>query len=93
MDKEKFKENLENKKFYQCIKVIRKEIIEILCKKIKEKDKFFSYSTTKDLYLKSKDILTKDDAELAYTLYNLDIMDESDEYVLNELLEIYSKLK
>ena len=93
MDKEVFKYKLTNKKYNECIDILRKDIINIFEKKIKEKDTFFSYTTTMDLYNKSKEILSEKDVKIAYRLYLLDIMDEIDEYMLDEMMQIYHELQ
>lgn len=96
MDKKEFQKCLKNKEFDNCIDMLRKDIILKLEKKIKEKDSYFSYSTTRDLYNYSKKYLSDDLVKIAYQLYNFDIMPEKEEYVLDEMLHMYkqaSKLK
>lgn len=92
MDKEIFKIKLKNKEYEDCISLLRKELIEELVNKIKEKDEFFSFSTTKDLYNKSKMVLTENYSKIAYELYNFDVMDENEKYVLVEMLEMYKEI-
>ena len=93
MNKKDFYEKLKNKQLDECVDILRKEIIDILVLKIKEKDLYFSYSTTRDLYNKSKIYLDETDCKIAYKLYTLDIMEEIDEYSLEELLDACKMLK
>ena len=93
MDKQLFKNNLENKKYYECTDILRKEIIKILEKRIKYYDKFFSYTTSIDLYNKVKKTLTKREINIAYELFLLDITDESEEYILDEMMKMYHELQ
>ncbi len=92
MDKRDFQAKLKNKKISECVNILRKELIEILTKKIQEKDKYFKYSTTKDLSNKAKVCLNQECVEIAIKLYNFDIMYELDEYKLDEMLEMYKIL-
>lgn len=92
MNKIEFKEKLKSKQFNYCIEILRKEIIDILVKKIKEIDSYFVYSTTNDLYNKSKKILERKYVIIAYKLYNFDIIDEKEEYILDEMLIMYEDL-
>ncbi len=87
MNKKDFYAKLKNREFEECINILRKEIIDILVLKIKEKDTYFTYSTTRDLYNKSKKCLDEKYSKVAYKLYSLDVMEELDEYVLEELFE------
>lgn len=93
MNKRDFYLKLKNKQFEECIDILRKDIIDILVLKIKEKDSYFSYSTTRDLYNKAKSCLEEKDSKIAYKLYTLDIMEERDEYVLEELFYACESLK
>lgn len=93
MNKLDFQKKLKNRQFEDCIEILRKEIIDILIEKMKEKDSYFFYTTTKDLYQKSKKVLEEKYSRIAYELYNLDIMEEQDEYILDELLNMYKELK
>lgn len=92
MDKKDFENKLKNKKIDECVSILRKELIEILTKKIQENDKYFKYSTTKDLHNKAKKCLKQEYSEIASRLYNFDIMYELDEYKLAEMLEMYKIL-
>lgn len=93
MNKKVFYMKLKNKQYNDCIEILRKEIIDCLVSKIKEKDSYFSFSTTRDLYNAAKKYLEERYHIIAYQLYNFDIMDESEEYVLDELLQRYKELK
>lgn len=93
MNKKDFYTKLKNKQIDECVDILRKEIIDILVLKIKEKDLYFSYSTTRDLYNKAKECLDEKYSKIAYTLYSLDIMDETDEYILDELFRTCEDLK
>ena len=93
MNKKIFYINLKNKKYTECIETLRKEIIERLVLRVKEKDSYFSYSTTRDLYNVSKKYLEGKYIEISYKLYNFDIMDENEEYILTEMLEMYKELE
>ena len=93
MNKKVFEYSLKNNDYNKCIEMLRKEIINILVKKIQVYNKFFKYSTTKDLYLKSKEVLDEQYITISYILYNLDIMNETDEFILDELLEMYKEIK
>lgn len=93
MNKKIFYEKLKNKQFEECVNILRKEIIDILVLKIKKKDIYFSYSTTKDLYNKSKKYLDENCCKIAYKLYTLDIIEELDEYMLEELMNACEMLK
>lgn len=93
MDKKDFYNKLKNRQLDDCIGILRKEIIDCLVLKIKEKDSYFSYSTTSDLYKAAEKHLEEKYAVIANYLYNLDIMDEREEYVLDELFQIYKELK
>lgn len=92
MNKKDFEIKLKNKKIDECVSILRKELIEILTKKIQEHDKYFKYSTTKDLYNKAKKCLNQQYSEISSRLYNFDIMYELDEYKLDEMLEMYKIL-
>lgn len=92
MDKKDFYNKLKNRQLDECIGILRKEIIDCLVLKIKEKDSYFLYSTTSDLYKASKKHLEEKYTIMANQLYNLDIMDEKEEYVLDELFQIYKEL-
>lgn len=93
MNKKEFQNKLKNKKFDECIDILRKEIIEIITNKIKEKDSYFSYSTTGDLYKKSRRCLEEEKySRIAYQLYCFDIIEEKEEYILEELLQNYKEL-
>lgn len=93
MNKREFEIKLKNKEINECVNILRKELIEILTRKIQEKDKYFKYSTTKDLSNKAKECLSQECAEIATELYNFDIMHELDEYKLDEMLEMYKILE
>ncbi len=93
MNKKDFYAKLKNREFEECIDILRKEIIDILVLKIKEKDVHFSYSTTRDLYNKSKVCLEEKYSKIAYKIYNFDVMEELDEYVLEELFEACETIK
>lgn len=93
MNKKIFDYSLKSKNYDKCIEILRKELIDILVKKINYKDRFFKYSTTKDLYYKAIEVLSEQNIIIAHTLYNMDIMDETDEYILDELLELYRDIK
>lgn len=92
MNKKEFELKLKNKKFDECIEILRKEIILIITEKIKEKDSYFLYTTSSDLYKKSKKILEPKYTKIAYELYSFDIMDENEMYVLDEMLQMYKDL-
>ena len=92
MNKKVFYQKLKNKEYTECIETLRKEIINILDLKIKEKDKSFKYSTTRDLYNVSKKYLEESEVSIAYQLYNFDIIDETEVYVLYELFQSYKEL-
>lgn len=92
MDRKDFEIKLKNKKIDECVSILRKELIEILTKKIQEKDRYFKYSTTKDLHNKAKTCLEQQYSEIASRLYSFDIMYELDEYKLDEMLEMYKIL-
>lgn len=92
MDKKDFYNKLKNRQLDDCIGILRKEIIDCLVLKIKEKELYFSYSTTSDLYKAAEKHLEEKYAIMANQLYNLDIMDEREEYVLDELFQIYKEL-
>lgn len=92
MNKKEFYIKLKNRQLDECIDILRKDIIENLVSKIKEKDVYFSYSTTNDLYKAAKKNLEEKYVIMSYQLYNLDIMDEREEYVLDELFQIYKEL-
>ena len=92
MDKKDFYNKLKNRQLDDCIGILRKEIIDCLVLKIKEKELYFSYSTTSDLYKAAENHLEEKYAIMANQLYNLDIMDEREEYVLDELFQIYKEL-
>ena len=93
MNKKEFYTKLKNREFEECIEILRKDIISILVLKIKEKDNYFKYSTTRDLYNKSKIFLEEKYSKIAYKLYSLDVMEELDEYVLEELFESCESIK
>ena len=93
MNKEIFKYKLTNKKYNECIDILRKDIINILEKNVKEKDTFFSYTTNMDLYNKAKEFLSEKEIKISYKLYLLDIMDETDEYILDEMMQMYKELQ
>lgn len=93
MNKEIFTYNLKNKKYYECIIILRQEIINKLVNKIKEKESFFTYTTTMDLYNKSKEYLSSKEIKIAYELYLLDIMEETEEYILDEMMRMYKELQ
>ena len=93
MNKKDFYAKLKNRELEECIDMLRKEIIDILVLKVKEKDGYFSYSTTRDLYNKAKLHLDEKYSKIAYKLYSLDIMEELDEYVLEELFESCETIK
>lgn len=92
MNKRVFYEKLKNKEYTECIEILRKDIINMLVFKIKEKEKSFNYSTTRDLYNISKKHLEENEVTIAYQLYNFDIVDEAEEYVLYELFQSYKEL-
>ena len=92
MNKKEFQIKLQNKKFEECIDMLRTEIIEIISNKLKEKDYYFYYSTTNDLYNKSKKLLDNKYSKIAYELYSLDIIDEKEEYILDELFQMYKEI-
>ncbi len=87
-----FKENLKNKKYYTCILNLREELINILVTKIQEKDNTFYFTTTSDLFYKSKGLLMQKEIKIAYQLYLYDIMDEREEFVLENMMEMYKSL-
>ena len=93
MNKKEFYTKLKNREFEECIEILRKDIISILVLKIKEKDNYFKYSTTRDLYNKSKLCLEEKYSKIAYKLYSLDVMEELEEYVLEELFESCETIK
>ncbi len=93
MDIKDFELKLKNKQIYECVNILRKELIEILTRKIQEKDKFFRYSTTKDLFNKATISLESKYIEVASKLCSFDIMYELEEYKLDEMLEMYKELQ
>lgn len=93
MNKKEFETKLKNKKINECVDILREEIILILVNKIKEKDSYFSYSTTSDLYKKAKKCLDEKYCKIAYELYNFDIMYEKEEYMLDEMFQMYKELE
>lgn len=93
MNKKDFYNKLKNRKLDDCIGILRKEIIDYLVLKIKEKDSYFSYSTTSDLYKAAERHLEEKYIIMANQLYSLDIMDEKEEYILDELFQMYKELK
>ena len=93
MNKKEFGEKLKNKQFEECIEILRTELIEIITEKIKEKDSYFHYTTTNDLYNKRKKVLEQKYSKIAYELYCFDIMPEKEEYVLDVMFQMYKELK
>lgn len=93
MNKAIFKYKLRNKKYTECVDILRKEIIDVLEKRIQQNDNFFSYTTTMDLYNKSQKFLNKKEIKIAYQLFLLDIMEETEEYLLNEIMIMYQELQ
>ena len=92
MNNTAFKENLKNKKYYTCILDLREKIINILVNKIQEKDSTFYFTTTMDLFHKSKEMLNQEEIKISYQLYLYDIMDEREEFVLENMMEMYKSL-
>ena len=92
MNKKLLKEKLKNEEYDECILILREEMINILTDKIKKEDSYFEFSTTKDLYNKSKITLTLNEIQVAYKLYTFDTMYEVDKYVLDQMLEMYQDL-
>ena len=88
-----FKENLKNKKYYTCILDLRQEIVNILVYKIQRQDEYFYFTTTYDLFYKSQEVLSENETQVAYKLYLYDIMDEREEFVLENMMEMYEDLK
>lgn len=93
INKKILKEKLKNEEYDECILILREEMINILTDKIKKKDIYFQFSTTKDLYNKAKITLTLDEIQVAYKLYTFDTMYEVDKYVLDQMLEMYQDIK
>ena len=92
MNKKEFYNKLKTRQVDDCIGILRNDIIDCLVLKIKEKDSYFSYSTTSDLYKATKKHLEEKYAIIANQLYNLDIMDEKEEYILDELFQMYKEI-
>ena len=92
MNKNIFYEKLKNREYTECIDILRKEIIDIFVEKIREKENTFNYSTTRDLYNASKRYLENKEISIAYQLYNFDITNEVDEYMLDELFQSFQEL-
>jgi len=93
MNKKEFKEKLQNKNYYECNNILRNEIIKFLEEKINEKDKYFSYSTTKDLYNKALKCLDKKNIQYANILYKFDLTEDlSEEIILDQMMNIYNEI-
>lgn len=93
MNKKILKEKMKNKKYNECILILREELINILTEKIKKIDSYFEFSTTKDLYNKAKITLKYNEIQVAYKLYTFDTMYEIDELVLEQMMEMYQNLQ
>ena len=86
------KEKINNKEYYDCVKILRQAILENLIKKMQEYNKEFKYTTTKDLYNKSKKTNNEDLKKLTLQLFKLDISENSAEEDIYYLMEIYREL-
>lgn len=93
MNKKILKEKMKNKEYDECALILREELINVLSDRIKKEDNYFEFSTTKDLYNKAKITLKYDEIQVAYKLYTYDTMYEVDEFVLDQMMEMYQSLQ
>ncbi len=92
IDKKMFSEHLKYKDYEYCINVLREEILNILVKKIQEKNKDFTYTTIGNLKQNCIKYLPENEKNIAIDIYSLTFSDDSADYELACLMNSYKEL-
>lgn len=91
-NKNLFSEHLNNKDYSFCISLLRNEIIDILTKRIQEKDCSFKYSTLaflkKAVFVSLSDI----EKEVVTELQSFSFEENPSYYELSRMMELYKNL-
>lgn len=92
INKEVFSEHLKNKDYIYCTNEMRREIIDILVKRIQEKNPGYKYINTKALKVDCFRYLSDIEQDIAIELYDLEIVENTAYYELSRLLDLYKDL-
>lgn len=92
INKEVFSMQLKNKNYIFCIDMMRKEIIDILTKRIQNKNSDYTYTDTKLLKINCFRYLSEVEQDVAIELYDLEIIENTSYYELSRMLELYKAL-
>ena len=92
LNKEMFSTYFEYKDYDKCIEMLRKEIISFLTNKIKEKNQNYQYTTISSLKEDCFKYLSNTEQEVVVELYGFSFTDESADFKLSRMLEIYKQL-
>lgn len=91
-NKNLFSEHLNNKDYGFCISLLRNEIIDILTKRVQEKDSSFKYSTLS--FLKKAVFIHLSDVEkdVVTELNSFSFEDSPSHFELSRMMELYKDL-
>lgn len=81
------------KDYEKCVILLRREIINILCCRVKEKNPNFVYTNISNLKLNCFKYLSELEQEIVIQLYDFSFDDVSIDYELSCMFEIYDSLK
>lgn len=91
-NKDLFSENFKNKDYDMCISMLRREIIGILTKRIQEKNPDFKYISVLSLKNNCFKYLSELEQEISIELYTFSFNEESSEFELSCMMEMYQTL-
>ncbi len=91
-NKNLFSEHLNNKDYSFCISLLRNEIIDILTKRVQEKDSSFKYSTL--VFLKKSVFMNLSDVEkdVVTELNSFGFEENPSYFELSRMMELYKDL-
>ena len=92
-NKKKLRDNLDLKKYSNCIYMLHEEIKNILITKIQKIDNTYIYTNLTDLKNKCMQFLDYDQNLLVLEFYDLSFNQYDEIIELNRLLEIYGEIK
>ena len=92
LNKEMFSTYFEYNDYDKCIEMLRKEIIHYLTNKIKEKNPSYQYTTISSLKQDTFKYLSNAEQEIALELYAFSFNNESSDFELSQMLEMYKQL-
>lgn len=91
-NKELFSENFKKKNYDICISLLRNEIIDILTKRIQEKNPNYKYTSVHSLKTNCFNYLSQLEQEISIQLYDFSFNEEVTEFELSCMMEMYKEL-